>query len=568
MDINNNEITIKYFLDNGKLYRLVYKIDDTVAGLIPSAEKQKLEKTIQTTASKALETNPTLLNTLAWDGKKVQGDIVELDNTLTLAVQQASKKVAKEFFNPPPDLSATPVSSALPALTITSNISTFDDFTASIAEKHLESADKTEINAEVDQVQKFALLKTKLQGKSDPTLFNKIASDLSCCVKNPAFLKDLNPANFSALLSLLACSSVPALTTPQETLIKLHPYLANNQEFQDNLNLLIAVIGDVFRDQIQQAKDKKNQFCIRNSDALPEEPDVVTPDTLSICYDQVFSCFSHATDFAVTEKFKNFYSKLSSFFKPDNDFSETNSFSHSAQNIILPELPASRWDTMPDPVKHYACPPDICTQGATESAPDFERRLDTTIASLKDLISRDLDRLSFTIKTEDSDGNISTKELCPNLDLSKRKRTDDLMLQFKPVFDKIATYDKPLQVKILSCLNQVFITGQIAGTEVSIPGSPNLPFIPMGNVSVPSFTILLNTDNNRIDIIAEHKVLVNSDGSAPLAIKDLLNTKALVYFDNSGGRNREGYFLKRYKHNLLSLHSDLFDQDHVRIALD
>lgn len=546
MSINNNEITIKYFYDNGKLYRLVYQIDDDVASAMPASQKEALQSSIQATANKTLSDNSSKIDAIKWSPTNLSGDLQGLDATLTSEINKVSRMAARTFF----DVS-TAASKAIPSsIIVTPVITSIEAFCSSLCVKYLNPTEKALIDAEDDLEDKLALLSEYLEPKKDPLLFHKIANDLSEFLKQPQAIKEICPKNLGKILSLLADISTPKLLTPQAALLALQPYLAKNQEFKDNLKLFVKVTSDL----------------LTEDDDLEVETNALCQDSLlnpTLNPGATFNALYRVSPSSRVFQLNKFYANLESFVQNPKIKIE---FTDTALRPEIADKTASLWSPMATSTRDELITPKDFTQNAGESKADFDARLARNINQIKNLIASDIEGLSFTLEFIEAGNNIKVQNFKPDMSLDETVRHGKFKDQLEEFFKLLElNYKQEDQVMILHCMTQKMITASshaipYAGAKVASAQKPLHQGI----------TVCFDKRSNQIIIMSQSKSLTNLldniDGDV-LKTQDLITAQTMALF-TPRPRNPSGcdylFGVKQYKEPLTD---DLFSSSNIRLSL-
>lgn len=531
MNTNNNEITIKYYYEGDKLYRLVYKIDNEIAKSLPSSHKEALNLSIQSAVDQVLEEKKPTIEPVKWDPQNIAQEFSQLDSALTSAIRKASGQAAKAFFTPPPIALAQSSSS----IKIQADVTTLEAFSSLIAVKYLNPAEKADFDrATIDD--KMALLIEKLESKKDPQLFDKIATDFSEFLKHPESIKEINPTNFGKILDLLASVSVPKLIYPDKVLTKLQPYLASNEEFKTNLNLFLKVAFDVLNEK-DDLKEDPNKLCAKHFEELPKQ----------YYLKDLFPFLYHQSSYSRVLALKNFFQNLE---KLTTSAEIKTVFDVSAKSPDIPNH--NNWKDIPEIIKA-----DI-TQ--VIESPD----LGSTISSLKEKIISNIEKLSFTIKTLQNDGSINTQELLPDMSIEPEARKEKLKKELGTLFRIITeNYNEKAQAEILFAMTESMITA----------GNKKIPFANQKDGQGAKFihqgvTIGLDTTTNTIFVAAQSEGLVDI---AENKDKDILKTqdKVIVQVMAHFTPKDDDDYESNYQINVekKSLIDNLFDADQIAFSL-
>lgn len=548
MSINNNEITIKYFYDNGKLYRLVYQIDDDVASAMPTSQKDTLQSSIQEAVNKTLSDNSSKIDSIKWSPTNLSGDLQGLDATLTSEINKVSRMAARTFFD-----ASTATSKAAPSsVTVSPGITSIEAFCSSLCVKYLNPTEKAAIDAEDELDDKMALLAGELVKKRDPQIFDKIAKDFSEFLKQPQAIKEICPKNLGKVLSLVAVIHSPKLLTPQDALLAIQPYLANNQEFKDNLKLFVKVTSDLLT-----AKDD-----------LEEDPNALCKDALTdpirLDPDQAFNALYHVSPSSRVFQLHKFYANLESFIERPKI---KTALTISALRPEIHDKTTSVWAPMSDAVRNQVITPVDFTQATGELKPAFDHRLATKIEELKKLISSDVEGLSFTLECVEADNRIIAHEIKPDMSLDETERHEQIKGQLKEFFELLdANYNLQDQVKILHCMTQKMVTASSHAIAFA-----NRKVGHATKVLHQGMTVGFERQSKKIIIMTQTKSLAtvpeNIDGDI-LKTQDLVTTQNMALF-NANSVNRDhacGYSFgtKQYKEPLTT---DLFSSNNTRLSL-
>lgn len=530
MSINNNEITIKYFYEGNKLYRLVYTVDDKIANAIPPSHKQILNTQIQEATHQVLSEKSNIVNAIRWEPGRVTDDITNLDQTLTQRIHEASLKAASSIFNPPSQ-ELSPGS-----LTISPGYANFDSFIKSLCQTHLTDDERASINRETTFEDKKAVLLENFKRKNDPNLFKKIAQSFSDYLKNPKAIKELTLSHFGHILELLKAVSVPQdpLANPGQILLKLHPYLAKNKDFKDNLELFCNLASISLSSVLQGDIDQKTPAQSDRSDPL----------------DSLFANNYHTSCFSQQRQLQKFYDNLNRFIK--NPEVKT-VFDKEALSSCFQEESSSRWIKMPESSLTHILSVDDMMQKTDEPDEAFEARLDQKIEELKKQIGSDIEGLSYTITSE---GN-GPVELVPDMSLEEQPRHDKLLKNLKPLFDVIATYPKDKQIAILACMTQKFLTASTLNDEEYLPTKE----------FHKGLTIVYDPSNLNITIFSQISSLMaipenRDDTTGVLKAQDIITCQAMALFSASSNGD---VYQKQFKKPLQS--SDYFEPDPIYLSL-
>ena len=365
-------------------------------------------------------------------------------------------------------------------------------------------------------------------------------------------IKDLNPQNFGFLLEILSSVTTPQELepSPQKTLLKLHPYLAGNQDFKNHLKLFNKISLETL--QASDDKEEPNKAC------KDTHPDIGVLPADAVVEDVLFEAYNHTSEPSRTLSLSNYFHALEKFINNPPEFKTE--FSTSAHKPTIADKDTSTWSDMSEADKNAVMTPDDYTQRPGEDEETFEARCDVKINELKQDIARDIEGLSFTVKKIDAEGHITTQELIPDLSLEEEARHEKLIKELEELFETIESYTKAEQVQILSCMRQQFVTN--AGREIpfDLPGAG----VVNGHVTKPLHKgITIAFGANVIAIFSKTRSLVELDANKE---GDLLKTQDLVTCQTEAifTPGRQTFKTKRYKTSLLG---DRFDSDHIRLSL-
>lgn len=551
MSINNNEITIKYFYDNGKLYRLVYEIEDDIASAIPSSLKDALQSSIQEAVNKTLSTNSDTVDSIKWSPTSLSGDLAKLDETLTSEINKVSRTAAKTFFNTLASTKKAPPSTVV----VTPGITSIEALCASISSKYLTPTEKAALDAVDEFEDRIAALGEALENKRDPALFDKVANDFSEFLKQPQAIKEICPKNFSKILALFGKISVPKCLTPQAALLQLQPYFANNQEFKDNLKLFVKVTSDLFTeddDLDDDLDDAINNLC--------EESIENTNDP-----EATFNALYRVSPSSRVFQLNKFYGNLESFIKNPTIKTE---FTSTALRPTIADKTASAWSIMSDATRDQLIPPADFTRTPGVDDATFDADLTRKINEIKNDIIVDLERLSFTLEFIEGDKRVTVQNFKPDMNLDETERHEAYKKQLKEFFELLeANYNKKDQIKILHCMTQKMLTA--SNHAIAYDGGQ---FASAEKPLNQGITVCLDRRSNEIIIMSQSKSLTNlpknrDDKSDVLKTQDLITAQSMALFkprrgDPSGCECE--FRIKQYKESLLD---EPFSSNNTRLSL-
>lgn len=266
-------------------------------------------------------------------------------------------------------------------------------------------------------------------------------------------------------------------------------------------------------------------------------------------YNELFSTFYHTSSFFKEHQLTKFYNHLNAFI---NNPTIKTRFDQSAISPQLPEESTSFWEDMEEPVA-----PNEVTQNSGESADAFSARLDEKIKELKAQIGRDIEGLSYTLQKVNSDPPITTLttlELTPEMSLDETERHEELLNNLQPLFDVIATYDKQMQIKILFCMTQNFISSSTINDARTLAKTIH-----------KGLTIVYDQNDNSIGCISQASGILenfqNRDDET-LKTQDLVVTRAQAIFS----RDKKPIFIKKQFKKALDS-SNYFEADAICLSL-
>lgn len=245
----DNEIVLKYFMHNGELYELVYKINSSNDSLLPQNAKKELDKEIKTLSAKIFEDHgheiqnlPTSELLTASTTKPLT--IQTLEDAINQEVRDVKAKVARAFYShktPALSLTPSPAGAASVHVTSFSNIS-LEELLKAWMQLHLNPDDVAELESKTTPSAKMAFFESKIRDHAatlseadKKTLLDQISQQFSQFLEGPHVLIDLDISEFSQLLEFIGLLMNPRPFSPVDILEYLKPILSKNTHLIEHL---------------------------------------------------------------------------------------------------------------------------------------------------------------------------------------------------------------------------------------------------------------------------------------------------------------------------------------------
>jgi hypothetical protein len=237
-----NEIILKYYIQDGQLYELVYTINSSFTEPLPQSAKHQLDEQIKS-ASRSIISNvePQIRNLEADDLRDITSiktaNFSALEDALNEQLVNLRDKTASIFYKFHPHIKSALTGAASVHITNFAHLS-LQEMLRAWTELYIPSK-VAELEALSSTSEKITFFKNELANAlpawDKAELLENITIQLSSFLSGPHTLSDLSIQEFADLFEIVGMCMTPQASCMEEVLLHLHKTLKDNKTLIDHL---------------------------------------------------------------------------------------------------------------------------------------------------------------------------------------------------------------------------------------------------------------------------------------------------------------------------------------------